>query len=263
MDKLKLTMLATLTLLALGALAAPGAYAVEKEEEGKPQILVLEGEAKSLEGELMGENPQLIQLNGLKTLKATKVALLFKNCLNLKENAKDTNLCNLVPLHITGFKQEEVACRSENNKGEKDPVETVLALLDMHVGAGKAFEGKELTPVIFAKILGTADEEELNYNCGLVKIRILGGTEKEPKGAAVMLCEFGPGLVNIPTTSNIEMLCKVNATTHDPQPPACEVLCTDFGPAGLFADLDGKNFKDAWWSMHLKGKLNKDVFIDD
>jgi hypothetical protein len=168
-----------------------------------------------------------------------------------------------VPLHFEGVKQEEVACRSENNKGEKDPVETVLTLLELHVGAGKAFEGKVLTPVIFAKILGTGDEEEVTFNCGIVKIRVLGGTEKEPKGAAVILCELGPGLVNVPTTSNVEVLCKVNTTTHDAQPPTCEVLCTDFGPVGLFADVDGKTFKDAWELIHLEGKLNKDVFIDD
>jgi hypothetical protein len=263
MIKLKLPGIAVVGLLALGAFAASGAYAEEKEEANKPQILVLAGEAKELEGELTGKNVQLTQLNGEKTITATKVALLLKNCENLKENTKDTNLCNLVPLHIEGYKQGEVACRSENNKGEKDPVETILALLDLHVGAGKAFEGKSLAPVIFAKILGTADEEELRYNCGLVKIQVKGGTEKEPKGAAVMLCELGPGLASIPTTSSVEILCKVNSTTHDPQPPTCEVLCTDFGAVGLFADLDGKTFKDAGWLMHLEGKLSKDVFIDD
>ena len=74
-----------------------------------------------------------------------------------------------MPLHFTGVKQGAVACRSENNKGEKEPVETVLTLLDLHIGA-ELTSGGVLQPVIFALVLGTALEEEVKFNCATVKI---------------------------------------------------------------------------------------------
>jgi hypothetical protein len=259
MRKAKLLGLTVLALFAFGAFAASGAYAVEKEEENNPRILVLEGEASQLEGILTGGEALLVQLNGEKTIPAREESLLLKGCENLSGNTKDTNLCKDVPLHFTGVKQGLVACRSENAKGEKDPVETVLELLDLHIAAG----GSPLRPLLFMRLLGTALEEEVILNCGGVKIQVKGVKEGEKNKAAVIACTFGPGLENVPTTKRVELLCKVNATSHDEEPPSCSVLCTDFGTTGLEADLNGKEFKDAAWNVHLEGTLNKDIFIDD
>jgi hypothetical protein len=259
MRKAKLLGPTVLALFAFGAFAASGAYAVEKEEENNPRILVLEGKASELKGTLTGTNTQLIQLNGEKTIKAAEASLLLENCEIITGNEKDTNLCKDVPLHLTGYKQGLFACRSENAKGEKDPVETVLELLDLHVAAG----GTPLEPRIVARLLGTALEEEVILNCGGVKMQIKGTKEGEKNKAGVIVCSLSPGLVNVPTTTNIVVLCKVNATTHDEEPPSCSILCSDFGTLGLEADLDGKTFKDAAESIHLEGTLNKDIFIDD
>jgi hypothetical protein len=262
MHKVKLLGLLVLALFSFGAFAATGAYAEEekqKEEENKPQLLVLTGEGKEIKGTLTGENAELIQLSGEKTIKATKAEAKLENCENLSTNPKDTNLCKDVPLIFTGVKQGEAACRSENNKGEKAAVETVSTLLDIHIGAGLN-AAKKLIPILFAKALGSALEEEIKLACGLVKIQVLGGTEKEPKGSPVLGCELLPGLENITV---VEVTCKVNTTTHDAELPTCSVLCTDLGTPGFFADLDGKTFKDASESIKLKGTLNKDVFIDD
>jgi hypothetical protein len=259
MRKFKLLGLMVLALFAFGAFAASGAYATEAEESNNPRILVLEGEASALEGTLTGGEALLIQLNGEKTIKAVEESLLLKGCENLTGNVKDTNLCKDVPLHFTGVKQGLVACRSENAKGEKDAVETVLTLLDLHMAAG----GSPLGPLILARVLGTGLEEEVLLNCGGVKIQVKGVKEGEKNKAGVIACTFGPGLVNIPTTTKVEALCKVNGTTHDEEPPSCSILCTDFGSTGLEADLDGKTFKDAAENIHLEGTLTKDIFIDD
>jgi hypothetical protein len=259
MRKAKLLGLTVLALFAFGAFAASGAYAVEKEEENNPRILVLEGKASELKGTLKGTKAKLIQLNGEKTIEAAEASLLLENCEIIIGNEKDTNLCKDVPLHFTGVKQELVACRSENAKGEKDPVETVLELLDLHMAAG----GSPLGPLLLMRVLGTALEEEVILNCGGVKIQLKGVKEGEKNKAGAVVCTLSPGLVNIPTTTNIAVLCKVNATTHDEEPPSCSILCSDFGTLGLEADLDGKTFKDAAESIHLEGTLNKDIFIDD
>jgi hypothetical protein len=259
MRKFKLLGLMVLALFAFGAFAASGAYAVEKEEENNPRILVLEGKASELKGTLKGTKAKLIQLNGEKTIEAAEASLLLENCEIIIGNEKDTNLCKDVPLHFSKVFQGLVACRSENAKGEKDPVETVLTLLDLHVAAG----GTPLEPRIVARVLGTALEEEVILNCGGVKIQVKGVKEGEKNKAGAIACTLTPGLVNVPTTTNIVALCKVNETTHDEEPPACSVLCSDFGTLGLEADLDGKTFKDAAENIHLEGTLNKDIFIDD
>jgi hypothetical protein len=261
MRKAKLLGLTVLALFAFGAFAASGAYAVEKEEENNPRILVLEGKAAELEGTLTGKGAEAIQLSGEKTFQVTEESLLLKGCEIITGNEKDTNLCKHVALHLAGYKQGLVACRSENAKGEKDPVETVLELLDLHIAAGKA--GTMLRPLLFMRVLGTALEEEVILNCGGEKIQLKGVKNGAENKAGVIACALAPALENLPTTKNLEMLCKVNATTHDEEPPECSILCLDFGTTGLEADLNGKEFKDVAWSLHLEGKLNKDIFIDD
>jgi hypothetical protein len=256
MHKLKLLCLTALAMFSFAAFAA-SAFATE------PAILVSEGKISELEApKLTGTNAELIQLSGEKSIKAANVTASIKGCeANLSE--KDTNLCKDQPITFTGVKQGEVACRSENAKAEKDPVETVLVLLDLHAVSQKESIGKkELVPALQAKILGNALEEEVKFVCGTVKIQVKA-KEGETR-AGVIECLFGPGLK---TTKKVEVLCKVEEKTgakpFDPILGTCEVLCSDFGTVGLVADLDGKTFKDAWELIHLEGETTKEITIDD
>ena len=68
------------------------------------------------------------------------------------------------------------------------------------------------------------------------------------------------GLTN---TMHIEILCKVNSTTHDRELGTCTVLCNEFGSVLGITATYGSEKLDAWWLLHLLGEFNKDVFIDD
>ena len=239
-----------LTLMALFAFAAFTAVAASAEN---PEILVLSGTASQLKGEFCsdaGATPSLVNLTGEKEITATKACANIENCENLAGAEKDTNLCNNVLLTFTGVKLVGGAnCRSENNKGEKDPVETILLLADLHLSAGEN-AAKELKSLLLAQVLGTAGEEEVKFNCSLLKIKVTGVVE----------CLVDPALTN---TTHVELLCKVNTATHDREIDTCTVLCTEFGGTlGLTAEY-GKEKLDAWELAHLLGEFNKDVFIDD
>ena len=260
MRKVKLLGVMVLALFAVGAFTASSAFAVEDPFE-KPEILVLAGTVEELKGVLTGTNPELIQLSNANTIKATKAELLLNQlgkpeCKPLEGSTTDFNLCIDVPLHFTGVKQGAVACRSENNTGGKDPVETVLTLLNLHIGA-ELTAAKVLLPIIFAAILGTNLEEEVKFNCGTLKSAVKG----LGKGPGVINCLLLPGLLE--NTKKIEILCKVDATTHDAEVGTCNILCLDFGVLGILASLNGTAFEHAWELIHLEGELNKDIFIDD
>jgi hypothetical protein len=94
-------------------------------------------------------------------------------------------------------------------------------------------------------------EGEVTIACGLVKLKIKG----------TWACLLLPGLENIPTSKELEILCKV--ASNDPVEDKCTVLCEWLTNNPLSATLNGSTFEDAAMSIHLKGKLNKDVFIDD
>ena len=248
MRKVKLLGFTALALLAFGAFTA-SAFAVE---DGKPQILCLVEGCEKLEGTLKGITENRIEdLNG-KTITGTAVEAKLKGCKNDETSKNDVNLCINVPLTFTGTKKEKVACRSENAAGEKDPVETILLLTDLHAAAEET-SGKVLESLLTVKVLGTAEkEEELIINCGGVKSKVKG----------VLGCLL-PGLENIPITAELTIKCEINKTTHDPVTGTCTVLCEDLGKIGLISTLDGKTEVDSWENVELKGNLNKDIFIDD
>jgi hypothetical protein len=257
MSQLKALIPTILALCAFGAFAASSALATDANS---PSILVLEGgKATELEGTFKSEGTttKLIQLNGEKTLESTGAETKLKNCKEISGLPSDTNLCEPVAIVFTGNKQAGANCRSENSKGEKDAIETVLALLDLHLAAEESLEGSaemKLQPLLLARILGTAKEEELSYVCGLVKIQVKG----------VLACLLLPGLATVAAGGKYEIVCAVDKTTHDPITGHCETLCEIGGKAiGMEADLNGKEFKDAWWELNLKGSLNKSTFIDD
>jgi hypothetical protein len=257
MKHVRLLILASLALCAFGAFSATSALATDANS---PSILVLEGgKATELEGTFKSEatSSKLIQLSGEKTVESTGAEAKLKNCKEISGLPSDTNLCEPVAITFTGVKQAGANCRSENAKAEKDPIETVLALLDLHLAAEESLEGTaemKLQPLLLARILGTAKEEEAIFVCGLVKIQVKG----------IVACLLLPGLTTVAAGGKYEIVCKVDATTHDPITGHCETLC-EIGTQkiGVEADLDGKTFKDAWEEINLKGSFNKSTFIDD
>ena len=248
MRKVKLLGFTALALLAFGAFTA-SAFATE---DGKPQILCLVEGCEKLEGTLAGTTSRIEDLAG-KTITGTGVETKLKGCKNDETGTKDVNLCVDVPITFTGTKKEgTVACRSENAKGEKDAVETILTLLDLHMAAEET-SAKVLQPLLTAEVLGTALEAELIINCGVVKSKVTG----------VVACLLLPGLANVQTTEEVTLKCEVNKETHDAVTGTCTVLCEDLGKIGLVSTLDGSTKTDSWENIELKGKLNKDIFIDD
>ena len=247
MRKVKSLGFTAVALLAFGAFTA-SAFAVE---DGKPQILCLVAGCSMLEGTLKGKESRLEDLTG-KTLITTSDEFKLKGCKNDEASENDINLCVDVPLTLTGLKKEKVACRSENAKGEKDAVETVLILFDLHMAAEET-GGKVLQSLLTAKYLGTALEEELIVTCATVKSKVKG----------TIACLLSPGLENIPVTAEVTLKCEVNATTHDAVTGTCTVLCEDLGKIGVLSTLNGTTEVDSWEQIELKGKLTKDIFIDD
>jgi hypothetical protein len=247
MRKVKLLGFTALALLAFGAFTA-SAFAVE---DGKPQILCLVEGCETLEGTLKAGASSLEDLAG-KVISGTAAETKLKGCKNDEAGTKDVNLCVDVVLTFTGVKKEAVACRSENAKGEKDPVETILTLLDLHMAAEET-SAKVLQPLLTAQVLGTALEAELTFVCGVVKSKVKG----------VIGCLLLPGLANVQTTEKVTITCEVNTTTHDAITGTCTVLCEDLGKIGLISTLDGKTETDSWEKIKLEGSLNKDIFIDD
>jgi len=249
MRKLKLVALAALALFAFGAIAASTAFATEAEESNNPRLLVLEGKASEIKGTLKGGESRLEDLAG-KTLVGTGSELLLEKCEIIAGLEKDTNLCFDVPIHFTGVKKEKVTCRSESLEKVKDPIETVLALLDVHMAAGLNLPTDDsLVPIFTAKVLGVDLTEDLEINCGGVISKVLG----------TIACVAGPGLVN---TLKLEVSCTINKATHDAEPPDCTILCTDLGTIGLKSTL-GVEPSDSWENIKLSGELNKDFFLDD
>jgi hypothetical protein len=250
MRRIWLLAFAAMALFMFGALMTQGAFALEPEEENNPRILCLVVKCSDLEGTLRGGANRLEDLEG-KTIESTSSELEFKKCEDLA-GEKDVNLCKDVKLNLFGTKKGAVACRSENAKGEKAPVENIMTLVNLHTAA-ELTSGSVLQPLLMAKILGTALEEELIVNCGGVKAKIKG----------TVACLFLPGLQNIPTTAEVEDKCEVNKVSHDATTGTCNVLCEDFGKIGLTAALNGIAEVDSWVAVTLKGKLNKDIFLDD
>jgi hypothetical protein len=218
--------------------------ATEAEEENNPRILCLVAKCgPELTGTLTtkeGVPSKLVGLSG-KTIEATKAELKLEKCESIAGHETDTNLCKNVPVTFTGFKKEKVACRSETAVGAKDPVETVLTLLDLHLAA-ETTSGGVLQPILTAAMLGagaTAEKEEtLKLICGVVKVEINNGEAKPKDG--VLACLILPGLENVPTTVNVKVTCEVQENAKkefDPLTGTCKILCEDFGKIGVSANL--------------------------
>jgi hypothetical protein len=251
MRRLKLFVLAAFAICALGATIASVAMAAD----GQPEILVLSGSITKLKLGFAGEGWQLEALPGGQGLNATGVDLEEGNCLVSEEKTLDTELCHEGLLELTGVHFGKVACRSETLAGLKDPVETALVLVDLHLVAEKSNKetGEVLEPLLVFKILGLDGDSTLVLNCGLVKVQIKGRIG----------CLLLPGLEEIAIMGKLTILCKQKS--GDQITGTCEVtkkLCEELAKDPLMASF-GEGFKDAATEFHMTGPPSMGIFIDD
>ncbi len=236
-----------LALLALAVVDISSANAVEKEEESKPQVLCfVEKCITAVEGTLTGGASTLETLSGLALEGTTGTATLK----GIKEgsSSKDGSLTT-IDFHITGAHKGEQKCNTEGASAEKGEL---LFFLEVHHSAGTN-AAKELVPLLLAKILNKESKSEVIIKCGVVK-NIIKGT---------IGCALSPGLVAIPTSKEVELRCSLNKTTHDQSTGiTCTVLCSE-NEKDPFEAKFGEKFEDAGMDSVLKGKLNKEAYIDD
>jgi hypothetical protein len=247
-----------MTVLAVSAMLALASALVSSAAGSEPAILVLEGTVLQLQGTFTGTGSTLSTLSG-RIIEGTGVTATIKGCLHLNgTNEKDTNLCHEAIADFTGVTLGKTAnCRSENSKGEKDAIGTVLMLLDMHMVAGTLTGTETLIPLVGFKvldILGKTTANPLKFKCGVVEERIKGWA----------LCLLHPGLKEIPANEKIvEVLCKTKAN-GDPEEDKCTTtLCSLITGEPLEGELGEKVPSMASMLVHLKGSFNKNVFIED
>jgi len=241
MRRIKLMVLAAMALYAFGAVSATMAQA----EDGTPAILCfVKGCSSTLTANLKGGASTLTQLAEFLTVTSTEVEASIKGCEPLAgTEEKDVQLC----------KDQLIVFKGVGSKGQKCKTGaaangTVESLLDLHVGA-ETSTGGVLEPLLLMKILNAELGTELKVTCGVIREAIKG----------TLGCLLLPGLT---LTKKIELLCKINTTTFDPETGTCVVLCEQL-KEDPFMTKFGEKFEDAWWSLHMEGEFNKEVFIDD
>jgi hypothetical protein len=247
MKVVKSLVIATMALCLVGVVAAATAQAEE------PVLLCFPEKClEGLEGHFREAAANALVTLADKEIAGTGVEGKIKECKELGSSKKDTTLCNM-SIAFTGMRLGKVACRSETSGGTKSPVEEVAVQLDLHFAA-EMTGGGALQTLILLKFLGVAGgEEELIVNCG--------GVKEKAKGA--LACLLLPGLTAVAAnTEQFEILCKLNATSHDPETGTCELLCEWLKEHPFEANL-GAGFEDAWMNIRATGAFNREVFLDD
>jgi hypothetical protein len=242
-----MTRLTRLGLWSLVVLAVAGfASSTAIAEDSTPLILVLSGEKISgLKGKGEAKEEALVETEAGKTIKCKTSTGELTATFGGSET--DINLASGTLASI-GCKQGAVACRSETKAGVKDPIETVLASWDVHVGDEKSTENV-LEPVLFIRL----GKENLLINCGGVKEEIRGG----------FLCLILPGLTNIPANVSTTILCKESKGKETTG--TCEnekAFCEEVAKSPLEANL-GAGFEKAGFLIHFVFFWNLMIFIDD
>jgi hypothetical protein len=247
MRRLELLMQAMLATLAFGAVVSTIASA----EDGQPALLIEGGAATTLKGTFKGGAWTLSTLAG-KELTGTGVTATVAGCTALEGKEKDTSSCAQTTVDLAGVKAAGTGCRSENSKGEKDPVETVLVLLVSRRAAG--VKGAELSPLIVLTVLGIAGESELTWVCGILKDKLKG----------LIACLLAPGLKQVAAGGIFEVLCKAKSA-GDPEEEECTqtaAICKELKEKPFESNL-GAGFEMTVLLVHLEGSFNLGVFVDD
>ena len=247
MKVVKLWILAAMAMMAFGAVGA----AVASAEDGPPEILCfVKGCIKELETTFKGEASFLSDLAGL-TITSTSAKTTVAGCKELTgSEGKDGNLCTNQTILFEGTESKKAKC---NTPG--DAAGVVLVKLDLHLAAELNAAKTELEPLLLSRILNAKEEfGPIIIECALGTIKL------EVKGTAP--CLLLPGLTLIAVTTELEVSCKINTTTHDPETGECELLCEWLKEAPFQSKLAAA-FEDAAMNIKLKGKFQKEIFIDD
>ena len=250
MKHFRLMMLAMFALLAIGAVSSTAAMA---ESDGPPAILVLEGKVTALKFEGNEATQKTVLSTKAKEISGEGLSATLSGCTELEKKEKDTNSCSTGLLTFTKTKQATTACRSENEAGTKDAVETILVKVSTKLGAEKSTAGV-LQPLIVLSVFGV-DGGVLTINCGAVKEKVKGQIG----------CLLLPGLTEIELTVKIEVLCKTKEKGVQ-ETGTCEetkALCEELAKNPLLASLDGTNFETAAQTAHLNLTISAMLFIDD
>lgn len=244
MKIVKLWAVAAFALFAFGSLGT----AVASAEDGVPMILCLvENCSKELEGTFKleaGGTWTEEDLNG-DQMTAKGAEITVKAC--EATTGKDTNFCKDQKLILTGAEHNGVKCNTEG-----DAAGTIKMLLDLRVAAELNAAGTELEPLLIMKILKANLTAGLVYKCGVMMFEIKGDVG----------CLVIPGLTQVAANGTVEVLCKLNKKTHDPETGKCELSCEELEKEPGEDNQSGK-FVDMWWNFHLVGEFQKDIFIDD
>jgi hypothetical protein len=253
MTRRSLAMLAILLLCLIGAVATTTASAAI------PAILLLAAKA-GLEASFTNQTKEgkaihVFETVGKKALTSTTVTLTFKGCLELEGSKVDTNLCHEGLLTFTGLKLEAASCRTENELGEKDPIEVFLAKVDVHLADEKS-TAKELVPLLVISLAGVKGEKEVIVNCAAVKVLVKGRVG----------CLMVPGLTQLVAFQEITIECEqkegkqVTGTCEE-----TKVLCEELANNPLEMKFGAAAFEKAALELNpsIKGSFPVDVFLDD
>jgi hypothetical protein len=239
MHRFKLMGLALLAVLAFASVAAATASAEA------PLVLVLPGEkAAELEYKGTGGEATLSDING-KTIIATKVkaAATFTAVAGKEADAE----LGKATLDFEGAKKEKVACRSENAKAEKDPVETILVV------TGLITENEETTGKALQGALVNLLTETLLINCG--------GVKEEVKGSVP--CLVTPVLTEVAVGGTVEIKCaQEKGKQLTGKCLESKAACEDLTKNPFLANLGG-GFVEAGEGVTVAGTFNKMVTLDD
>jgi len=216
----------------------------ERTKQG-PLIEVLPGEKASelkFEGKAGGSK---LETTGGKTISCTAAKATAKfTATGVEANSEKGE----ATVDLEGCKKEKVACRSENSKGEKDPVEVVLAPLGL-TDASEETAAKELQFVWVATF-----KETLLINCGVVKNEVKGNVG----------CLVKPALTEVAAGGTVTFACAVEAKGKQKTGKcvATKATCEKLEKEPLSANL-GVGFEGAAAEITIEGSFGKMVTLDD
>lgn len=242
----RLLALVVVALAALGVAASAASAA-----DGTPAILCLVAECNGLEIPLKGGNSKLEGLKGEKsTFEAISVEAKVKGCDELTGN-KDISSCKDIQVDYSGFHEvgSEAKCSTSG-----DTAGVVLMLWDLRMAAEEELKTGILRPLLLAKVLNKKLEAGVVITCGVRKIEVKG----------TLGCLLAPGLTNLAANGEVSLECRISS--GDPATGLCVLVCEELEKDPFLLNAGGGN-EDAWMEFSgehaLKGKVSKDVFLDD
>jgi len=241
MRQLRLVSIIALAVLALGTTGAGTALATE----GDPGWLPLEALKTPIEVTTESASAQFKWAGG-------EIECGAFNTLHFELGAKsDTHVTLTIDtdVHVKECKSGMVGCRSENAKGEKDPVETTLVLIDFHLADLLNSGTHNLEPGIVAIVLNSNLELlPIKIACGVIAVEIRGAA----KGLVLvssLAAEITSGSFDFSSTFD-----KCDST---------DKLCIELENQHPLQVKTNSEFEGATEQVTLPFKLSQMVLVDD